>query len=282
MGYNKEIESDAKQLEPYISIIICYIITIKINNKKTQGVNYLKNLRFNGYQIKLFMAFLMVFDHLQYIPGLLSQELIAVFHVLTRVVGVWFAYISVEGFLYTRNIKKYITRLFSWALLMFVGNTLINFVFQSKGIAIHNNIFLTLATGVLLLYCIKNLENKVLKYLSAIIILAVGLVATEGGMTILPFMLITYFTYGKNRYRNLGYIILSFILFYMSFVDYGDIATTINMLAYNSDFLFILVLPFLYLYNGKRGNNSDFAKYFFYVFYPLHLWIIAIIAWVVA
>ncbi|MCL2052147.1 MAG: TraX family protein [Lachnospiraceae bacterium] len=30
----------------------------------------------------------------------------------------------------------------------------------------------------------------------------------------------------------------------------------------------------MFLYNGERGSESALAKYFFYVFYPLHLWII--------
>ena len=114
------------------------------------------------------------------------------------------------------------------------------------------------------------------------VLLVAGVLITEGGMTILPFMLITYLTYGKNKYRNIGYLCLSVILFLMSFVNYEDLITTIEMLAFNSDFMFIFVIPFLYVYNGKRGSNSKFAKYFFYVFYPAHLWIIATIAYIVS
>lgn len=242
----------------------------------------MKNLKFNSYQIKLFMAFLMVFDHLHYLGSSFPENLSMLFHVLTRVVGVWFAYGAVEGFLYTSNVKKYLTRLFGAALFMFLGNSLINFMYQSKGIHISNNIFLTLAFGVLILYCIKNIKNKFLKLLSVISLLLVGAVMCEGGMVMLPFMLITYLTYGKNLYRNLAYIALSIALFSISYVDYGDTQTTLNMLAYNCDFLFVFIIPILYMYNGERGNNSKSAKYFFYVFYPLHLWVIATIAWFIA
>ena len=50
------------------------------------------------------------------------------------------------------------------------------------------------------------------------------------------------------------------------------------MLAFNSDFLFITVLPVLSHYDGTRGPNTKGSKYFFYVFYPLHLWVIGILA----
>lgn len=242
----------------------------------------MEKLKFNNYQIKLFMAFLMVFDHLHYLGSVFPNELTAIFHVLTRVVGVWFAYGAVEGFLYTSNVKKYIIRLFSWALFMFLGNNAINHLYASKNIVINNNIFLTLGVGVLMLYCIKNLPNKILKIISTIIFILIGFRFCEGGVTLIPFMLITYLTYGNNLYRNIAYFVLSAILFAISFVDYGDFKTTMSMLAYNSDFMFIFIIPVLNMYNGKRGKNTKFSKYFFYVFYPLHLWIIATIAWFIA
>lgn len=47
--------------------------------------------KYNAFQLKLFMAILMVFDHIDHIPGLLPIELAGVFHVLTRCVGVFFS-----------------------------------------------------------------------------------------------------------------------------------------------------------------------------------------------
>ncbi len=38
-----------------------------------------------------------------------------------------------------------------------------------------------------------------------------------------------------------------------------------TMLLYNSDWLFIGVLPLL-AYNGQRGNSLAFNRYFFYIF----------------
>ena len=51
-----------------------------------------KMLAWNQYQIKLLMAFLMVLDHLDHVPGLIPENLAMVFHVLSRGVAVWFAY----------------------------------------------------------------------------------------------------------------------------------------------------------------------------------------------
>nr|WP_259767156.1 hypothetical protein [Lactococcus lactis] len=36
----------------------------------------------------------------------------------------------------------------------------------------------------------------------------------------------------------------------------------------------------MYLYNGKKGGRSStFEKYFFYGFYPIHIWILFIIGY---
>lgn len=55
----------------------------------------------NAFQIKFFMAMLMVLDHLDYIPHAIPPLWAGIFHALTRCVGVWFAFMAVEGFLHT-------------------------------------------------------------------------------------------------------------------------------------------------------------------------------------
>lgn len=172
--------------------------------------------KYNAFQLKLFMVILMVFDHIDHIPGLLPIELAGVFHVLTHCVGVFFAFLAVDGFRYTHDRKRYVLRLFVWAAIMAAGNTVYNLIAADPALSIHNNIFFPLALGAL--------------------------------------------------------------LFVMSFVPYPTLSETLTMLAINSEFMFPLVIPFLAMYDGTRGPKTAFSKYFFYVFYPLHLWIIGLIA----
>lgn len=238
--------------------------------------------KFNQFQIKMFMALLMVTDHLNHVPGLISDNMAMIFHVLTRCVAVWFAYGAIEGVMYSRNIKKYLLRLYIAAAIMFAGNMLLEVLFASKEIHISNNIFLTLAVGVSMLASLKYIQNKTQSYLLAAIALVLGILFTEGGFVVLPFMLITYYTYHKPKVRNICYIVLAAVLFAMDFVPYDTVSETIQILAYNSDFLFILVIPVLHLYSGEQGPRTNFSKYFFYVFYPTHLWLLATIAYFVS
>lgn len=235
-------------------------------------------LRLNQFQIKMLMALLMVTDHLNHIPNLIPNDLALVFHVLTRCVSVWFAYGVVEGVLYTRNLKKYLLRLDIAAIVMILGNNLLESLYASKNIQLSNNIFLTLAIGATILAAIKSVSNKPLAGIIAVVLFVAGIFVAEGAHVVLPFMLISYFAYQKPLVRNVGYLVLSVVLFAMAYVPYETTKETLLMLAYNADFMFITVIPFLYLYNGKTGPRTPFSKYFFYVFYPAHLWLFATIA----
>lgn len=221
------------------------------------------------------MAVLMVFDHIGHIPNLISVETASVLHVLTRCVGVWFAYMAVEGFFYTRSRTRYTLRLFMWAAVMWAGNSVYNLIAARKGLAISNNIFFTLGLGVLCLNVLAHPRwHRAVRYLLAGLVTIFAVVFSEGGIVLLPFMMITYAFRGRKRARNLSYLLLSAFLFLICFQFYPSLHTTLVMLGFSSDFLFITVLPFLALYNGERGPNGKFSKYFFYVFYPLHLWVI--------
>ncbi|HFR3621179.1 TPA: TraX family protein [Streptococcus suis] len=237
---------------------------------------------YNAYQLKLAMAGLMVLDHLDIIPGFIPNQLGMVFHMMTRCVAVFFAYMLVEGYLHTRNVKAYLLRLYCAAGLMATGNAFINSLYQSKGIYISNNIFLTLAVGLTMLICLKEFKNnsrtrQVIQVVLAGLCLIVGAGFTEGGAVVLPFILITYLGRKIPFKRNLTYILLALLLLLSSYHPYETIEMTVQMMLFNADWLFILVLPILSLYNGQAGPRTAFSRYFFYIFYPLHLWLLATI-----
>ncbi|KXT63999.1 TraX family protein [Streptococcus sp. DD04] len=250
----------------------------------------MKTRGLTAFQLKLFMAFLMVFDHIGKIPGLLPTGWDGIFHLLTRCVAAWFAFSAVEGFLHTRNRLVYNARLFIWAAIMQLGNTILTMLFQGKGVYLGNNIFLTLACGLLVLNLLFGLskksedsktEKRYLRLGGAVLVGLAGVLLTEGGMTIIPFMLLSYIFRNQPALRTLSYMVLAFLLFCLSIEIYPTMGATLSMMLYNSDWAFITVLPFLHLYNGERGYNGKWGKYFFYIFYPAHLWIIALIAYLV-
>ncbi|MFI3086003.1 MULTISPECIES: TraX family protein [Streptococcus] len=239
---------------------------------------------YNAYQLKLVMAGLMVLDHLDIIPGFIPDQLSLVFHMITRCVAVFFAYMLVEGYLHTRNIKAYLLRLYGAAGIMALGNTLLNNLYQSKEIYISNNIFMTLAVGLTMLVCLRNIaehsrKQQIVQVMLAGLLTILGALFTEGGTVVLPFILITYLGRKSLFKRNLFYGLFALFLLFLSYQPYESIEMTVQMMLYNADWLFILVLPILSLYNGQAGPRTAFSRYFFYIFYPLHLWLLATIAY---
>lgn len=203
---------------------------------------------------------------------------------MTRCVAVFFAYMLVEGYLHTRNVKAYLLRLYGAAGIMALGNTLLNNFYQSKEIYMSNNIFMTLAVGLTLLVCLRNFaehsrKQQIVQILSVGLLTILGAFLTEGGTVVLPFILITYMGRKSLVKRNIAYGILALLLLFLSYQPYESIGMTIQMMLYNADWLFILVLPILSLYNGQAGPRTAFSRYFFYIFYPLHLWLLATIAY---
>lgn len=237
--------------------------------------------KFNAFQIKVFLIILMLLDHLWFaFPTVFP----AYIHGLSRCVSVMFAYFLVEGFFYTRSRTKYGLRLFGFAVFMEIGNTIINSILSSNPkVMVDNNIFATLFVGFIMinLFEISKSKKGITKIgliILGIIMGLVGGVFTEGGQVVIPFIVITYCFRGNLKKQFAGYALLSSLLLYMMLggtIDY-------DMLMFNSDFLFILVIPVILLYNGERGLNNKFSKYMFYVFYPLHLWLIAIVKFMIS
>ncbi|MBN1055502.1 conjugal transfer protein TraX [Clostridium botulinum] len=239
--------------------------------------------KLNAFQIKVFLIIMMLLDHISSaFPGVLPNWT----HAITRGVSPMFAYFLVEGYFYTRSKKKYGIRLLSFAVLMYLGNTLINTLLAVKGVYVENNIFETLFAGFIGIWIFdyakkKQGSVKVLLIILGVVCSIIGALFTEGGLSVIPFILITYFFRENTKKQIVGYLLLSIVLFFMVFTPYETVAETIDMLMFNSDFLLILAIPTILLYNGERGLNNKFSKYLFYVFYPLHLWGLAIISYLI-
>lgn len=239
--------------------------------------------KFNAFQIKIFLISLMLLDHIfSAFSGLMPSWV----HGLTRGVAPMFAYFLVEGYFYTRNKRRYGSRLLGFAIFMYIGNMIINTIFASKDVMVNNNIFATLFVGFIGISIFEYAKKhegfkKILLRILATIVVIVGAMFTEGGISVIPFILITYFFRGNMKKQIIGYLLLSVVLLSMEYVPYESFNITFDMLMYNSDFLEILAIPTIIMYNGERGLNNKFSKYLFYVFYPLHLWILATISFMI-
>lgn len=230
--------------------------------------------KLNAWHLKLIMAILMALNHLEFVYGLIPPGLQVFFVIISRCVAPVFAYLLVEGILHTRSLGKYCLRLWVWAAIVWVGNELLGWVLTSLApplppdeqlyLTVRTNVAITLAAGVLFVALIIWGKQKKggLRYLFYVLSAAsfvLGFIS-EWGIVLLPFIAVTYFLREKKGWKYFGYAIVELIA-----------------ILFNSEIFYFLAFPFIALYNGKRGPANKFSKYLFYVFYPVHLWLIAII-----
>lgn len=170
-----------------------------------------------------------------------------------RIAFMLYAFVLVEGFVHTRHRLLYLGRLFIFALLSqpFFSYALVGTWWSWSTL----NIFFTLSLGLCLLMVIEYLKNQE----SWLI-----------WLTVLGFAGVAFVL--NMDWHWLG-ILMIFVIYY--FRD----QTTIRTLALVVLGAFQMTAPLAVLiidrYNGKRGRV---VKYFHYLYYPLHLWIFALIA----
>lgn len=156
-----------------------------------------------------------------------------------------FAFLLVEGFVHTRNIKRYLLRLGIFALLSEVP-----FDLAKEGVLLeftYQNIFFTLFIGLLTITVFDQVkEEKYLKWLP----LVIGMVLAEVFRT-------DYAAYG---------ILVVFLFYY--FRSNKELRNLVAGLLLLSQATAIFALIPIHLYNGKRGQQN---QSFFYLFYPFHL-----------
>lgn len=166
-----------------------------------------------------------------------------------------FAFLLVEGFLNTRNRKKYGLSLFVLALLSEIPFNLMNgnaLLFPKQ------NVMFTLLLGYLAMCCLEYFKN--LPIVSLLLLLFMFLVTR----------------YMQADYRTAGFI---FILLMYGLRKEKVIRCVAAPVLLQMKAMVFLSLLLTCLYNGRRGFiKTPFLKYFFYAFYPLHMLIIYFLA----
>jgi len=158
-----------------------------------------------------------------------------------------FAFSLSEGYAHTRNLKKYLVRLFLFATVMQIPEIIFNLNYPM-------NIFFTLFTGLLIISIYHS--DKINIFIKTVFITVLCYIAHR-----------LEFDYGI-------YGILTIMIFhFLNLINYTDI---FNM-AHNQIYSVFALIP-IFLYNGRKGRNM---KYLFYLFYPLHFIIIEMIKYTI-
>ena len=163
-----------------------------------------------------------------------------------------FCFLLVEGFLHTKDVKKYALRLGLFALISEIPFDL---AFNEKLLEFsYQNVFFTLLIGLLMLIGLKYFEETLPPHISWL-----RFIVALTGILLAVFLRTDYDAFG---------IILIFLLYeFRSLPKLRCIAGAILMLFNSTTGCLAFLL--IWFYNGERGKQLP--KYFFYAFYPAHL-----------
>lgn len=200
------------------------------------------------FTLKIIAVITMIIDH---VGAFLVPECL-ILRIIGRISFPIFAFLIVEGFYHTRDVRKYMIRLGTFALISEIPFDLVgtgNILEFS-----HQNIFFTLFIGVLLMYFYGGQYSKEAKVGCVILLLLAGDIfrVDYGAWGIL--MIFCFYIFRERTKEK--FISVAFI----NIFAFGLVQT----------FAVIALLP-IYLYNGEKGRSM---KYLFYAIYPVHLLIL--------
>ena len=261
------------------------------------------------FVLKLIAIFGMLLDHT---GAVFEASTPVAFRYIGRMVFPIFAYMIAQGCKQTKSINRYLLRLGIFAIIseVFFDVALMSdrFIdstpFASINFLKNTNIFYTLFFGVA---CIaiygkikaglasrnegrSNWFHKLLPFLPMIPLVLLGdILGTDYGSYGVLLIVALYFARPENA------ITRSVVLFGYVFIEYGytiifrffyergiDLFLLPGQMIYWNpikdaifSFAFALIaIPLVFFYNGKQGIK---AKWFFYVFYPAHLALLAML-----
>lgn len=224
-----------------------------------------------AFAIKLIAVLAMAIDHI----GLFFFPQDTFLYLIGRISFPLFAWLVANGARHTKNIRRYLLRIFLLAVIsqvpFFLANRMIDPHFSSI------NVLFTLFIGLFIIMVIRKTENKFFWLLSFVAgcFAANFLNMDYGAMGVLSIVSF-YFFYGRFLYLAVSQLIILGVLPWIVFFVEQYNRISLGWLYFDGlhEIVGILALVFIGVYNNKRGVA---AKYIFYVFYPLQYVIIYLI-----
>ncbi len=181
------------------------------------------------------------------------------------------AYLLVEGYKHTSNLKRYMLRLLVFALLSQIPYWLF--------LAHQGNVLFTLLLSLIVLYAYDRLKNRGLFFLVFLVAIILGFFLDWGSIGVI--MVFLFSTLGGSRYKR---ILLPLLIPLLVIGLPSALLLLSESSLYSLPELLYAVIGgagtaiLLLLYKGVRGPS---AKYLFYVFYPSHILILGLIKGIV-
>lgn len=231
--------------------------------------------RLNSNHLKVIAIIAMTIDHFSNLifPGFPANPIAIFLHIIGRLTAPIMYFFICEGYYHTHNVKKYMKRLFIFAVISHFAYCFafgINFIPFSSGVFNQTSVMYPLFISVLVMW-LRDTDIEINKWLKHIIIFILVWSAFPADWSCIAVLAV------MGMYRNRGNLKKQILIMMLWVSLYGIVSFFFVNKVYGIIQLFvILVYPFLKRYNGEKGK-ANWMKWFFYIYYPAHLIIIGIL-----
>jgi len=233
----------------------------------------------NAFVLKIIALVTMVIDHMGAVfPETFGFE----FRVIGRIAFPIYVFLIAEGFRHTKNPKQFLVRLFAFAI---ISEPVFDWAIRGASFPwgvnflADTNIFYTLFFGGAAIVSYEKIREKfgwiiAILPVAAFALLAEYVFTSDYGAYGVVFIFIMYVI----RHKNLSLAAMAALcvwqhewIFRQAFAYGFDTIPPIGWMLIPATLVSVLLVAF---YNGKRGLS---LKWFFYVSYPVHLAVLAVV-----
>lgn len=245
---------------------------------------------FTTFDLKIIGIVLMFIDHIHqmFVPMGAPSWL----DWFGRPVATLFFFVSVIGFSHTRSKEKYMLRLYLGMVLMTLGSFFLQKIVGYEEVQLMNNIFRDLLVGTLMMYGIDKVSEgfankKFGKILFGIVMIVFPIISSGILLSLMsnPSTIMAA-VWGANfipalLFAENSVMVLLIPLMYLAKNQRWLQCVLIALVAVlfffqgSTQWMMIFAVIPIMLFNGEKGRGM---KNFFYVFYPLHIWILYLIS----
>lgn len=234
----------------------------------------------NATAIKVIAIFAMTLDHIAYTFVPYDTATYYIMRLIGRLTAPLMCFFLAEGFKHTHDRKKYLLRLCCFAAVTQPIYYVFFYHSYPKNMftfITHMNVMFTLAVALLVLIIVTS--EKLPSMYKIILAVVVSSFAQLGDWSLLvPAWTLIFFFFNRDKKK----MYLAFFLCSLTLLPYLLLKQFDSFASFSYNYAVLLALIPITMYNGQRISNSSLlkkkiSKWFFYIYYPLHMMILYLI-----
>lgn len=223
----------------------------------------------------------MTLDHIAYTFLPAGTALHYTLHIIGKTTAPIMCFFLAEGFRYTHDKKKYFLRLLLFAVIS--QPVYYIYVYETAPPStLHFMRNMSMMVSLMLAFiCLLILTNEKLNITAKgiLTVITVSFAQFADWGYIIPIWTVIFFFFNKDKYKMLAaFIVATIIILPVTFLKNFN-----SFAAFSYNYGALLSLIPIHFYSGKRERSSTPLKkkincWFFYIYYPLHMMVIILIA----